>query len=371
MNKWWWFIILCLGICACNKSTGQISVSDNSKEADHRRDLTETVNSFADSLLTVLTLEERVGQCLMPSMPALADSTNIDLLHKYIKDYHIGGIVLLKGNLDAVKKISSLSTTSKIPLFIAIDAEWGLGMRLQDAPVYPKNGYLSPDLETTELFDYGRKIAEDCGNVGINMVLGPVIDIKTESSKVIGDRAFGGDPELVADYGVAYAKGLESGGVISVAKHFPGHGGALYDSHKNVATLNREISKLDSLDLRPFRDYINSGLSGIMAGHIQAKALDPNGMAASVSMDILTHLLREEMKFNGLVLTDAFDMGGAKGFSALEALKAGADIILCPIDLAAEYNQILEEVAKDPSLIKIVDARCRKILFYKYLFNIL
>lgn len=334
-------------------------------------DITDEAYEFVDSLLTSMTLEQRVGQCLMPSFYSTADSYTIAVYKKYIEDYHIGGIVLMQGTLAAAKTLSEIGGESGIPLFIAIDAEWGLGMRLLDAPVYPKNGNIDKKSEETELYDYGRKIAEECKEAGINMVLGPVVDITASKGGVIGKRSFGDDPDMVSEFGVAYAKGIESGGIVSVAKHFPGHGSTTLDSHKGVARINRSISTLDSLDLKPFRNYINSGLTGIMAGHIQSKALDPDGTAASVSIDMLTSLLREEMAFKGLILTDAFNMGGAKGFSAVGALKAGADIVLCPTDIKAEYQNIINEVKSGNLDVNIITDRCRRILFIKYIFGIL
>lgn len=332
------------------------------------RDLTSVAAEMADSILAELTLEEKVGQCLMPAILSNSDETTLELFRKYIEDYHVGGIVLLKGDLKSAETLARLGNEAKIPLFVAIDAEWGLGMRLKDAPVYPKNGNIDKDSDESELYDYGRRIAEESRRVGINMVLGPVVDITSSTKGVIGRRSFGSDPQLVSEFGVAYAKGLESGGVVSVAKHFPGHGSARNDSHKGVARLETGISLLDSLDLRPFREYINAGLSGVMAGHLQSLALDPDGNPASVSMDILTSLLREELGFKGLILTDAFDMGGAKGFEAADALKAGADLVLCPSDLAKEYQNIIEEIKRGELNISLINDRCRRVLFTKALF---
>lgn len=334
-------------------------------------DLTSKCSWLADSLLTTLTLEERVGQCLMPSINSSSDPYTLALYKKYIEDYHVGGIVLLKGTLKSAQELARIGSESDVPLFIAIDAEWGLGMRLEDAPTYPKNGNISKETEDTELFDYGMKIANECRVAGINMVLGPVVDITPVNQGFIGKRSFGDNPARVSEFGVAYAKGLESGGVISVAKHFPGHGSSVIDSHRGVAKVRRTITALDSIDLRPFKEYVDLGLSGIMAGHIQSLALDPSGNAASVSMDMLTSLLRDEMGFNGLILTDAFDMGGAKGFSALDALKAGADLILCPRNIEKEYENLLRSLKEGELELAVLNNRCRKILFYKYLFGVI
>lgn len=361
---------ICLFISACERHKSESSDSDlieKNRGILVSRDITERALIIADSILTTLTLEERVGECLMPSINSSIDPTIVSKLKKWIEDYHIGGVVLLRGDISSAKELCRIGRESKVPLFMAIDAEWGLGMRLKDATVYPKNGNLGRDIGEIYLYDYGQKIAKECKEIGINMVLGPVVDLDSNEGGVIGKRSFGKDPDLVAEYGVAYAKGLEAGGVISVAKHFPGHGSAYSDSHLGVARLNKNISALDTMDLKPFKDYINSGLSGIMAGHIRALSLDPSGVAASVSMDILSSLLREELGFNGLILTDAFDMGGAKGFSASDALRAGADIILCPLDIEKEFREVLNGVYTGELDINLLNERVRRILFFKAL----
>ena len=360
------FTLLFIG---CGRKEEESSYQEKVEEKIAVHDLSQAAREYSDSMLTILTLEERIGQFLMPSIPSVAGKENIEKLQKWVRDYHIGGIVLLQGNIEGAEQLVRNVAAEKVPLFIAIDAEWGLGMRLEDALVYPKNGLIEKDIEEIKLYDYGYEVAGEAGSIGINMILGPVIDVSNKRVGAIGLRSFGGDAERVSDLGVAYAKGLESGGVMSVAKHFPGHGNTREDSHKGVAVLTGEINKLDSVELKPFRKYVDAGLSGVMAGHIQARGLDPDGVAASVSMDMLTSLLREEMGFKGLILTDAFDMGGAKGFTATEAIKAGADIILCPMDVGKEYNGILENI-KDGNLdIGIVNERCRRILFMKYLFT--
>ena len=363
-------LVLCIGMGSCNDNAAKIE-KEGFDHSEVKFDITERAEAYADSLLKDMTLEEKIGQCLMPSIFAKDSPATIKLLKKYIDDFHIGGIVLLKGDTKSAKRLSEISDSSKVALFIALDAEWGLGMRLADAPTYPKNGAISKKLEDTELYDYGREIAKESREAGINMILGPVVDITSDPRGVIGNRSFGDDPIMVSDYAVAYARGLESGGVVSVAKHFPGHGAAINDSHAGIAKLYKSISDMDSVDLKPYRDYIAAGLNGVMAGHIQSMALDPDGNPASVSIDMLTSLLREEMGFKGLILTDAFTMGGANGFSALNAISAGADLVLCPSDIEKEYKKILESVKENKTDIKLIDDRVRRILFTKYLFGIL
>lgn len=362
-------IIFCVTMFSCGNKTANTIVEV--EQPTEIQDITNIARAVADSLLNTMTLEEKVGQCLMPSLYSKDSPATIRKLKEYISDYHIGGVVLLKGDSHSARRLSEIADSASIPLFVALDAEWGLGMRLTDAPTYPMNGKMAKDLEDTELYDYGREIAKESRAAGINMILGPVVDIVSNPRSAIGNRSFGKDPEMVSNYAVAYARGLESGGVISVAKHFPGHGGALHDSHTGVAKIYKGISDLDTVDLKPFRDYIDAGLNGVMAGHIQSIALDPDGNPASVSIDMLTSLLREEMGFKGLILTDAFSMGGAKGFSAINAINAGADLVLSPSNVEKEYNGILESIKENREEINVINDRVRKILFTKYLFGII
>lgn len=343
---------------------------DSFPEELYISDITDAANFMADSLLYLLTLEERIGECLMPSFYANSDDYTLKTIRHMITDYHIGGIVLMKGDKTSAAIIAEMGAQAKIPLFISIDAEWGLAMRLKDAPSFPRNGNIKNDADETLLFDYGREVAEECREIGINMVLGPVIDISGVYNNIIGKRSFGSNPQRVAELGVAYAKGVESGGVISVAKHFPGHGSSIIDSHYGVARVNKSISALDTLDFYPFRQFINSGLTGIMAGHIEVPSLTPTREPAAVSYEILSGLLREEMGFKGLILTDAFDMGGARGFSAGQALLAGADIVLCPSNVKGTVTEIKTKVENGEIDSALINDRCRRILFTKALFGL-
>lgn len=336
---------------------GYAAVSDYTSAALHR----------ADSTLEGMTLEQRVGQCFMPSIYTSSDSATLRRLRSYISDLHVGGVVLLKGDLRSAAVMSRMGGEADVPLFMAIDAEWGLGMRLEDAPHFPRNGRLGPEADEPLLFDYGREVARECRRVGINMVLGPVVDVVENPRGVIGSRSFGGDPARVADLGVAYARGLESGGVISVAKHFPGHGSPPGDSHKALPVIVRSLHQLDSIDLYPFRSYVETGLSGVMVGHLAVPAVDPDALPAAVSPVVIRDLLRGELGFTGLVLTDALNMEGVKGFGALSAIMAGADIIIGPSDTGREIKEVIQGVRDGRIDMAEINDRCRRILFYKYL----
>lgn len=330
-------------------------------------DITSMVMARADSVLSSLTLDQKVGQCFMPAIYASDDSLTMKRFRGYMSDLHVGGVVLLKGDLTSAAVMSAAGASAEVPLMMAIDAEWGLGMRLTDAPDFPRNGKLGPGADESLLFDYGVEVARECRRIGINMVLGPVVDVTENPKGVIGSRSFGGDPRLVADFGVAYARGLESGRVISVAKHFPGHGSPRGDSHKSLPVIRRSLHQLDSIDLYPFRSYIDAGLSGVMVGHLAVPAIDPESLPAAVSPVVIRGLLRNELGFSGLVLTDALNMGGVEGYASSAALVAGADIVVAPANTAQEIHNVVESVRKGEIGVEIINDRCRRILFYKIL----
>lgn len=348
--------------CATTECHEELSESE---ESDMPADITEEAWRMADSILAGMTLEEKVGQCFMPTIFSRVDETTSARLKKYIDSLHVGGIVLLKGNLSDASSMALQGSMARVPLFTAIDAEWGLGMRLRDAPCFPRNGNLSPEADERLLFDYGREVGLECRSVGINMVLGPVVDVAENPTGVIGSRSFGSDPRKVADLGVAYARGVESVGVISVAKHFPGHGSPAVDSHLALPVIARSLHQLDSVDLYPFKTYVDAGLSGVMVGHLAVPAVDPESLPAAVSEIVINGLLRNELEFDGLVLTDALNMGAVKGYTAIDALKAGADIVIGPADTAEEIKEVTGCVKRGEFKENEIDKKCRRILFYK------
>lgn len=357
-------LVMALALARCGIAGEQREEANEGSDAvEVGADMTGEAEAWADSVVGRMSREEMAGQLLMPAVYARYDEANVAHAARYIADDHIGGIILLKGTTDEARQlIDTLSHLARRPLFIAIDAEWGLGMRLEDAPVFPVNGRLGNLRDDRPLYDYGAEVARECREIGINMVLGPVLDVRPkEGSGFIGSRSFGSDSERVGDLGTAYARGLEDGGVISVAKHFPGHGSPQEDSHRAMPVINKSLHALDTLDLRPFRDYIASGLSGVMVGHLAVPAIDPELRPAAFSPVVMQDLLRDELGFRGLVLTDAINMRGAGRRTAADAVKAGADIVLAPTDTRAD----LSSLASLPD--SILRDRTRRILLFKRL----
>ena len=346
------------------------SVQTVLEESAVESDLTTYASHMADSLLSEMTLMERVGQCFMPTVYAKSDEESLGRLEYYTDSLKVGGIVLLKGDLEGASELATRCMSARIPLFTAIDAEWGLGMRLVDAPDFPRNGHLPDEADELLLFDYGREVARECRRVGINMVLGPVVDVVGSRRSFIGSRSFGGDPKRVADLGVAYARGVGSCGVISVAKVFPGHGSPSGDSHRTLPVIGRSLNQLDSIDLYPFRRYIGEGLSGVMVGHLAVPAIDPAALPAAVSEVVIERLLRNDLGFEGLVITDALNMGGAAGYGAKDALKAGADIVIGMADTPGEIAAVIAAVERGELDRATIDAHCRRVLFHKILLGL-
>lgn len=345
-----------------------------------KSDITSAARAWAEAMTDSMSLRERVGQLFMPAVYARSDSYSMRKVCEYASGMHVGGLILLRGDLRSTAAIAdTLASISSREghgsgMFVALDAETGLGMRLEDAPVFPWNSRLDPQVDERTLFDYGREVARECRLAGINMVLGPVLDVDRSSPgrrrSSMWLRSLGGDPHRVAELSVAYAHGLESGGVVSVAKHFPGHGSTSTDTHKRMASITTSGEELWSKDLYPFRRYVESGLSGVIVGHLWVEAVDSVSRPASFSPAVISGLLRGRLGFDGLVLTDALNMEGALGYTATDAIEAGADIILAPADTRREIENVMSAISLGRLSEETVTARCRRILFYKYLFGI-
>lgn len=332
-------------------------------------DYTDLAWEWADSVVTAMSEPELAGQVIMPAIYATADSTNLQLLRHYTDSLHLGGILLLKGDTASTRIISASlrNNSSTLPL-LAIDAEWGLGMRLADAPSYTPFGNLPDSISDMQLYDYGYEIGRQAPRLGINVVFAPVMDVISGVHSAIGFRSLGADPQRVANLGTAFARGLEDGNVISVAKHFPGLGASDIDSHKAQPKIDRDINLLNSIDLYPFAKYIEQDLSGIMISHAYYPALDSIERSACVSPSVQTDLLRQRMGFEGLIFTDALNMRGLGSVSqpTVQALLAGANIVVAPDDTDRAISEILTALQNGTLPLQILRERVRRILFYKY-----
>jgi len=256
---------------------------------------------------------------------------------------------------------------------MSIDAEWGLGMRLDSTSVFPFQMTLGAIQDNGLIYNMGAMIADECKRIGIQMNFAPVVDINSNpANPVIGMRSFGQDRKNVMMKGMAYMQGLQENGVIATAKHFPGHGDTDTDSHQTLPVISLSPERLDSIELYPFKQLINNGLGGIMIAHLFIPAYEEEeGVASTLSNNIVTGLLREELGFDGLIVTDALDMKGVTkyhkpGEIELQALLAGNDILLLPADVPKAIKRIRQAIDRGELGMEVIDERCRKVLKYKF-----
>ena len=246
----------------------------------------------------------------------------------------------------------------------------GVAMRLRGTPVFPRNMVLGCIRDNRLIYEYGREVARQCRQIGVQVNFAPVADVNINpKNPVINTRSFGEDPIQVADKVIAYASGLEGGGVLSVCKHFPGHGDTDVDSHKALPILPFTRERLDSVELYPFKEAIRAGVGGMMVGHLQVPVIEPiGGLPSSLSRNVVYDLLTDELAFKGLIFTDALAMRGVSGNGnvSLQALQAGNDMVLAPRNLKAEVPAVLAAVEKGELSREDIESKCRKVLTYKY-----
>lgn len=323
---------------------------------------------WVDSVLDKLSLKERIGQLFIYTIAPYQDKANKELLRKVVEDYKVGGLLFSGGLMQNQAMLTNeAQRMADIPLLITFDGEWGLSMRLRGTPVFPKNMVLGCIRNDSLLYEYGREMARQCRELGVQVNFAPVADVNINpKNPVINTRSFGESPVNVADKVTAYAKGLEDGGVLSVSKHFPGHGDTDVDSHKALPTLPFTRARLDSVELYPFKKVIQEGLSGIMVGHLEVPAFEAqSGLPSSLSRNVVYDLLTRELKFRGLIFTDALAMKGVSNNGSL-CLKAGNDLLLVPRRIKEEVDAVLAAVKRGELTEQVVEEKCRKVLTYKY-----
>lgn len=333
----------------------------------------DAMNHWVDSVFDSMTEEERIGQLFMIVAEPVGETRNMSRLIKLVNEQKIGGILFHRGNPESQVTVTNrLQKEARIPLLIALDGEWGLSMRLSHTTRFPKNMMIGAITDLNSIEQYGEEVGRQCREMGIHVNFAPDVDVNSNAANpVIGIRSFGEDPEDVARKSIAYARGLENAGIISVAKHFPGHGDTENDSHHLLPTIRHDRERLDRVELYPFERYINSGLSGIMVAHLNVPALGTKGRPSSFSREVVTKLLRDQMGFRGLCFTDGLAMKGAvtgKNESiAVEALKAGNDVLVGPVNPEKEFEAVKNAVKRKELNMSELDKCCRRILRYKYI----
>jgi len=349
--------------------------------------LTRERQKWAEITLRRLTLEEKIGQVFMIWCRASflnVESPEYLQWREAMKKYHVGsfamtvhvdGPLLLRSEpYEAAELLNRLQRDSKLPLLFAADFERGVSMRLMGTTVFPHAMAFGADgkIEDAEMF--GRITAEEARAIGVHWNFFPDADVNSNpANPIINTRSFGEDPQQVGDLVAAYIKGAHEAGMLTTVKHFPGHGDTATDSHLGVAAVNGDRAHLDSIELPPFRRAIAAGVDSVMVAHVTVPALDsdPNHVA-TISPLVVTDLLEKELGFKGLIVTDALDMAGLThlfvndiGRAAVEAFKAGNDLLLIPADLGASYEAMLKAVKSGEIPRQRLDRSVLKILKIK------
>jgi beta-glucosidase-like glycosyl hydrolase len=327
--------------------------------------------AWVEDRLAAMTPEERVGQLFVYTLSPDDTAPNRALLRRVVQRWKVGGLLFSKGTPEAQAALTNRAQAmASVPLMITFDGEWGLAMRLNGTPAYPRNRVLGCITDEQLIYEYGREVARQCREMGVQVNFAPVADVNINpANPVIHNRSFGEDPRRVSAKVIRYASGLEDGGVLAVAKHFPGHGDTDTDSHLALPLLNFTRERLDSIELYPFRQAIRAGVGGIMVGHLEAPALEPRkGIPASLSHHVVQRLLREELGFGGLIFTDALAMKGVSGTRrpSLAALRAGNDMVLVSRDVEEEITAVIADIRRGGLSEEAVDRKCRRILAFKY-----
>ena len=330
------------------------------------------MNQWVDSVFNSLSPEGRIGQLIVAAVTPSGNEATRDLVNRLVTQNLVGGLIYENSTMSDQAAVTNLAQSlARVPLMITIDGEWGLGMRLKEVPDFQRNLILGALDDDMLLYEYGREVARQCRRMGIQVNFAPVLDVNDNPlNPVIGTRSFGESPELVARHAIAFARGLEDGGVMAVGKHFPGHGNSSEDSHKTLPVINKSLQEINTCELVPFRKFIEAGLSGILTAHLLVPALDKGQAPTSLSPECVGTLLRNELGFDGLIFTDALNMKGAtqllKGSACVNALLAGNDVLLMPENIGDEIAAVKAAVNNGTISQSVIDERCKKILRYKY-----
>lgn len=331
---------------------------------------------WANATLSRMTLKEKIGQmvaCRYMGRFVSEDSDYLEDLVNLVRQQRIGGLIIFGGEVYETAYLTNyLQQQSRIPLLIAADLEWGAAMRIDGTTLFPPLMAMAATASEELLYNMGRVTAREARAMGIHMNYAPVVDVNINpDNPIISIRSLGEDPDEVARLAIAFIRGSQEGGLIATAKHFPGHGDTDQDSHSLLPTIKADRKRLDRVELHPFLRAIQAGVEAIMTAHLSVPALDetPN-LPATLSYPIMTELLRKNMGFRGLLVTDALGMAGITAFfsageSAVRAVQAGVDMLLLPPDPKEAIASLVQAVAAGEISEARLNQSVRKILALK------
>jgi len=331
-------------------------------------------DNWVDSVFTSLNNEEKIAQLIVIRAHSNLGPDHITQVTDLIKKYNVGALCFFQGGPVRQANLTNYyQSISKTPLLITIDAEYGLGMRLDSVTKFPYQLTLGALNDPSLIYEMGRAVGEQCKRIGVQVNYAPVVDINNDpDNPVIGFRSFGEDVDKVTRFGLAYMKGMQDVGIMACAKHFPGHGDVHVDSHLDLPVINKSIEQLDSLELKPFKALFNAGIGSVMIAHLYIPAIDSTAnMATSLSKNNITGLLRNDMGYNGLSFTDALEMKGVTkywpgGEAAAQALIAGNDMLCLPESVPGAIDAVEKAINEKKLSWDDVNEKVKKVLHAKY-----
>ncbi|WP_339886690.1 glycoside hydrolase family 3 N-terminal domain-containing protein [uncultured Flavobacterium sp.] len=329
---------------------------------------------WVDSVYKKMSFDEKVGQLFMVAAYSNKDEAHYRSIDKLVTDYKVGGLIFFQGGpVRQAELTNRYQSKSKLPMLVGIDAEWGLSMRIDSTYKYPWNMTLGAIKDNSLIEKMGEQMAEQSKRLGINFTFSPVVDINTNpNNPIIGNRSFGETREIVTEKALAYMTGLQNNGVFATAKHFPGHGDTSSDSHHTLPTVAFSKERIDSIEVYPYKKLIEKGLASVMVAHLNVPSLEsqPN-LPSSLSSKVVTDILKNDLKFEGLIFTDALNMKGASNFKQpgdidLAAFLAGNDVLLFSEDVPKALQKFKEAYKKKTLTEKRLAYSVKKILKYKF-----
>ncbi|MVX36750.1 glycoside hydrolase family 3 N-terminal domain-containing protein [Myroides sp. LoEW2-1] len=338
------------------------------------KDYSYQKTQWVDSVYNTLSLEERIGQLFMVAAYSNRNESHVQSLESLVENQHIGGLIFFQGGpVRQAKMNNRLQSLSKLPMLVGIDGEWGLSMRLDSTYKFPYNMTLGAVQDMDLIYKVGKAMAIQAKRLGMQFNFGPTVDINTNSKNpIIGVRSFGETRDIVTDRAIAFTEGYQSEDVFATAKHFPGHGDTSVDSHHKLPVVNFDKNRLHKVELYPYRKLIEHNLSSVMVAHLNLPALEPDdNIPSSLSYNVVTKLLREEMGFEGLIFTDALNMKAASNYAKpgevdLAAFKAGNDLLLFSENVPVALDLIKQAYEKGEITEERLAYSVKKVLSYKF-----
>ncbi|MBK9389202.1 MAG: serine hydrolase [Bacteroidetes bacterium] len=329
---------------------------------------------WVDSVLKTLTVDQQIAQCIWIAAWSDKDVAHEVEISDLIRKYGVGGLIFFQGNATKQAELTNYyQSISKVPLAIAMDAEWGIGMRLTNVDKFPYQMTLGAIRNDSLIYEFGKAVASQFKRVGMHVNLAPVADINNNpANPVINYRSFGEERDNVATKAIMYMKGLQDNGILASAKHFPGHGDTDVDSHEDLPRISHSRSRLESVEIYPFQRLINEGSGAVMTAHLNLPSLDStSGLPSTLSPVIIKDLLEKQLGFKGLVITDAMNMQGITkyykpGEADALALQAGNDVVEFVLKVESAINETKNYINSKKIKPEDMALKCRKILALKY-----